>query len=204
MSLKVNTLKTEVLVQCTEPPQAPFQFHLHGEPIKTVEHFTYLGSIDTQDCSLNMEIQKEDKLCLTSIWPIVRDRVFSNNNLRIGTKAAVYRIVISILLYGSEIWTLHNCKKRILENFNIICLHNILRLSWKDKTTHDELYNRTQISSIETIMAQRHLRWLGNTMRMPEHRLQRRILYGQLAGGNKSQTKELKFAYTVIFWYIER
>ncbi|XP_076066082.1 uncharacterized protein LOC143039726 [Oratosquilla oratoria] len=121
LGLKDNTLKTEVLVQCTEPPEAPFQCHMHGEPIKTAEHVTYLESILTPDCSVYMEIQKRMHLA-SAVFGQLRDRVFSNNNLRIDTKAAVYRAVMGPFA--------------------------------KDKVIHDELYHRTQITSIETTMAQ--------------------------------------------------
>ncbi|XP_076054498.1 uncharacterized protein LOC143033193 [Oratosquilla oratoria] len=146
MGLKVNPLKTEVLVQCTEPPQPPFQFYIHGEAIKPVEHFTYVGSILTPDCYVNMEIQRRKNLASTT-FSRLRDRIFSNNNLRID-------VVISTLLYGSETWTLYNRQNHILKNFNIRYLHNILGVSGKDKITHDELYHHTQTTSIEITMAQ--------------------------------------------------
>ncbi|XP_076035996.1 uncharacterized protein LOC143021960 [Oratosquilla oratoria] len=105
MGLRVNTLKTEILVQTIHPPETPHLFLVNGEPVKTVEHFMYLGSVVHSDCSVDLDIQRRINLASTAFGRL-RDRVFSNNNLRIDTKAAVYKAVcISSLLYGSETWT---------------------------------------------------------------------------------------------------
>ena len=45
-------------------------------------------------------------------------------------------------------------------------------------------------------VAKKHLRWIGHTIRMPDHRLPRQVLYGQLldakraAGGQKRRYKD--------------
>ncbi|KAK0145961.1 hypothetical protein N1851_015110 [Merluccius polli] len=35
-------------------------------------------------------------------------------------------------------------------------------------------------------MAKKHLRWIGHTIRMPEHHLPRQVLYSQLMGAKRS------------------
>ncbi|XP_076058625.1 uncharacterized protein LOC143035642 [Oratosquilla oratoria] len=88
MGLRVNTLKTEILVQTIHPPETPNLFLVNGEPVKTVEHFTYLGSVVHSECSVDLDIQRRVNLSSTAFGHL-RDRVFSNSNLRIDTKAAV-------------------------------------------------------------------------------------------------------------------
>ncbi|XP_076055170.1 uncharacterized protein LOC143033564 [Oratosquilla oratoria] len=186
MGLRVNTLKSEIFVQTIHPPETPHLFLINGELVKTVEHFTYLGSVVHSDCSVDLDIQRRINLA-SSAFGRLRDRVFSNNNPRIDTKTAVYKAVcISTLLYGSEIWTTYRRHIRTLENFHTRCLQRIPGISWKDRMTYDELYHRTQKSSIETLLAQRHLHWVGHTIRMPENRLPRQMLYGQLSSGSRS------------------
>ncbi|XP_076052861.1 uncharacterized protein LOC143032274 [Oratosquilla oratoria] len=128
-----------------------------------------------------MEIQSRMNLASTAFGRL-RNRLFSNYRFRIDTKAAEYRaVVISTPLYGSEAWILYNRENCILENFNIRCLLKILGVSRKDKISYDELY-----TNIETTMAQWYLRWLGHTIKMPEHWLSRLILYGQPTEGIRS------------------
>ena len=65
-------------------------------------------------------------------------------------------------------------------------MQRILGLTWKDKTTHSDILQRLKTTTIESQMAKQHLRWLGHTIRMPEVRLPRQILYGQLAEGTRN------------------
>ncbi|XP_076046881.1 uncharacterized protein LOC143028528 [Oratosquilla oratoria] len=129
MGLRVNTLKREILVQTVHPPKTHHLFLVNGEPVKTIEHFTYLGIVVHSDCSVDLDIQRRINLAFTAFGRL-RGRVFSNNNLRIDTEASVYKAVcISTLLYGSEIWTMYRRQIRILENIHTRCLQRKLGLS---------------------------------------------------------------------------
>ncbi len=61
---------------------------------------------------------------------------------------------------------------------------------------HTEILEKTNCRSIEAMITQRQLQWLGHVIRMPPCRLPRRVLYGQLhhgrrsAGGAKKQYKD--------------
>ena len=73
----------------------------------------------------------------------------------------------------------------MLEAFHMRCLRQILGISWQDHVTFDEIFRRTNSSSMEAILARRHLRWLGHAIRMPPERLSRQVLHGQLLGANR-------------------
>ena len=54
-------------------------------------------------------------------------RVWSNAMLTTNTKMRVYQAcVVSILLYGSESWTLYSRQERRLNTFHMRCLRKIL------------------------------------------------------------------------------
>ena len=186
LGLKVNTKKTEIMAQLITPPLEPLYFHINQEPIKIVEQFTYLGSILSTSASIDSEIQSRINHA-SAAFGRLRTRVFCNNNLKTSTKAAVYHaICISILLYGAESWTPYRRHIKLLESFHMRCLKRILGITWKDKVTHSVILHRTQSTTIESILTKQHLRWLGHTIRMPESRLPRQLLYGQLAEGTRS------------------
>ena len=61
--------------------------------------------------------------------------------------------------------------------------------------THSEIRSRAGIPSIESMLLNRQLRWLGHVIRMPHNRLPHRVLYGQLQLGRRSvggQNKRFK------------
>jgi hypothetical protein len=66
------------------------------------------------------------------------------------------------------------------------CLQRILGLIWMDRVPYTEILERSTCGSLEAIMAKQRLRWLGHVARMPDNRLPRQILYGQLAEGRRT------------------
>ena len=94
---------------------------------------------------------------------------------------AVYNAVcVSTLHCGCEAWVLYRRHIKTLEQFRISCLQRMLRLRWWDKVPHVDIRHRAHCLSMEAIIAERQLRWTGHVIRMPENRLLRRVLYGEL------------------------
>ncbi|KAK0135214.1 Craniofacial development protein 2 [Merluccius polli] len=185
--LIVNTKKTEVLPSV--PPAGAPILTISGTQLKNIGIFTYLGTNLTcvQRC-LNLA---------SSTFGRLSDRVFTNRNLKIHTKAAVYNaVVISTLLYGCKAWVPYRRHVKLLESFHTRRLQQILCLRWWDKVTHTDIRRRAGIASVESMLLHRQLRWLGHIIRMPANRLPRQVLYGQLsqgprsAGGQKKRYKD--------------
>ncbi|XP_076029860.1 uncharacterized protein LOC143018388 [Oratosquilla oratoria] len=73
-----------------------------------------------------------------------------------------------------------------LERFHISCLQKILGLKWWHRIPHTEIRMRAGVDSLEAMIVRKQLRWIGHVSRMPENRLPRQILYGELAEGRRS------------------
>ena len=185
--LAVNTDKTVSMAQENTPDDVNnHQFTVNDTVIKEVPFEKYLGTILSSDCSLDLEIQNRMRLASASIGKL-DDRVFQNNDLSIATKIKVYlAITISILLYGSEAWTLYRYQIRRLETFHIRFLQGILGLTWRDKVPYTTILERTNVTSIEAMLISRQFRWVGHVIRMSPDRLPRCILYGELVEGTRT------------------
>ena len=189
MGLKVNINKTEIVIQNNShqeninhnhPP-----FRINNEEIKVVEDFPYLGSILSSSCSLEAEINARLSKA-SAAYGRLNQRVFNNRNLKVQTRAAVYRAVcVSTLLYGAETWTLYARHTRKLEAFHLQCLRRILGVTWQDHVSYDSIFERTNTPSITSMLAKRQLKWVGHVIRMSDDSLPRQILYGQLHQGNR-------------------
>ena len=185
LGLQINIRKTEVIVQQANPNQDIPTFTIDNVQIQTVPLFRYLGSIVTPTANIDEEVL--DRINKASrAFGKLRAKVFQNKHLRLATKIQVYTAVcISTLLYSAEAWTIYRRHLKQLEKFHINSLQKILGLTWKDRVPHTELLDRAGCTSIEAIISKRQLRWLGHVIRMPEDRLPRQILYGQLLGGHR-------------------
>jgi len=68
------------------------------------------------------------------------------------------------------------------------------KISWHSFFRHGvEIRRRANINSMEYIVMQRQLRWLGHVIRMPANRLSRHVLYGELLQGSRSQGGQKKW-----------
>lgn len=184
MGLTVNTTKTEVVCQwsATIPPTPP-AFTVADEQLSVVPSFKYLGSILSEDSSIDNEVQNRIKQA-SAAFGRLRRRVFQNKNLHLRTKVCVYQaICITTLLYSCEAWVTYSLYIKSLEHFHIRCLQCILGITWRDRVPHTEILTKTNCRSIEAMITQHQLRWLGHVVRMPPNRLPRRVLYGQLHHG---------------------
>ena len=113
--------------------------------------------------------------------------MFGKQNLTILTKIVVYNaVVISTILYGCETWVPYRHHIRLLESLHIRRSQLILGHRWWHKVTYSEIRSRAGIPTIESMLLNRQLRWLGHVIRMPHSRLPHCVLYGQLRLGHRS------------------
>ncbi|XP_035260113.1 uncharacterized protein LOC118220353 [Anguilla anguilla] len=157
-----------------------------------------------QSFGLQVNIQKTEVMVQFTIQPPsppayksmvfhLNRRVFENKNLKISTKVATYNAVCaSTLLYGAETWTPYRRHITNLEAFHIQCLQKILGLSGEDRIPHTEILSMTNSICMEAAVAKKHLRWIGHTICMPDHRLPHQALYTakRAAGGQKRRYKD--------------
>ena len=91
----------------------------------------------------------------------------------------MYRaLILPILLYGAETWTLLKADLSKLEVFRMRCLRRILRVSLRDRMQNDSVRMAcSEQATIDEEIQKRRLRWFGHVCRMDEHRFPYRPLW---------------------------
>ena len=90
-----------------------------------VDKFCYLGSILTSDAKANEDINSRIAKA-SAAFGRLRNRLWDEHGIRIDTKISVYvAVVLTILLYGCETWTLFRHNIRKLDQF-----HNALSTAY--------------------------------------------------------------------------
>ena len=72
------------------------------------------------------------------------------------------------------------------------CFRKLLRIQWFDHIPDTEVLERAESESIYALITRARLRWSGHVARMPDDRLPKRILYGELCSGRRSQGGQKK------------
>ena len=97
------------------------------------------------------------------------------------TKLKVYRsVVLPILLYACETWTVYQRYAKRLNHFHTSCLRKLLKIKWQDRIPDTEVLKRAGMQSIYIFLKLAQLRWTGHVTRMPDERLPKKILYVEL------------------------
>ena len=135
--LTVSTTKTKAMIvdqSLHESDMRPVQ--VDGGAFDIVDSFTYLGSNISRDGEAGTEVSLRLAKAARA-FGCLRRSVFQDRNLSIDTKWQVYHsVVLSVLLYGAEAWTLKAKDARRLEAFHNRCIRSILGVSrfeqWKE------------------------------------------------------------------------
>jgi len=94
-----------------------------------------------------------------------------NYHVAVQVKCQVYKaIVLSTLLHRAETWTGYRTQVKKLNSYMMRHLREIMKLTWKDKVSNNEIYRRTGLAPMADILIERNLRWTGHVHRIDEER----------------------------------
>ena len=191
--LTISTKKTEVLHQ-----PAPHKTYVEpaittgGETLKAVDKFTYLGSTLSRFVNIDEEVDTRIAKA-SSVFGRLRKSVWERRGIKLATKLKVYRaVVLPTLLYACETWTVYERHARKLDRFHMNSLRKLLKITWQDKLPDTEVLSRADLPSIHTLLKKAQVRWAGHIVRMPNTRLPKRLFYGELTEGKRSQGGQKK------------
>ena len=191
--LTISTKKTEVMHQpapgalYTEP-----LISVNGKQLKAVEKFVYLGSTLSRVANIDEEVMHRVAHG-SAVFGRLRTSVWERRGLSLQTKLKVYRAaVLPSLLYACETWTVYSRHAKQLNAFHMRCLRRLLNIRWQDKVPDTEVLHRAEMESIYAMLKRSQLRWAGHVCRMPDERLPKRLLYGELRHGRRSRGGQRK------------
>jgi len=88
--------------------------------------------------------------------------------LSLQTKIRLYNaLVISVVLYGSETWTLLKADERRLEAFHMNCQRRILGIRWLHFVTNASVTSQTGEEGLSIRICRRRLCIFGHVRRLP-------------------------------------
>jgi len=149
-----------------------------------MEEFKYLGTTLTNQNCIAEEIRsrlRPGNACYHSVQKLLSSRLLSKN-----LKIKIYRtIVLPVVLYRCETWSLTLQQERKLRVFENIVLRRIFG-PWRDEVTgewmrvhNEELNDLYSSPNIVRVIKSRRMGWAGHVARMGEVRGVYRVLVGK-------------------------
>ena len=152
-----------------------------GRFMAIVAKFKYLGGFLSRFGNDAIDVDSRVEAA-GKAFGALRGCVFSSTHINIVAKKTVYEsLILNILLYGAESWSVTEVMLDRLRVFHARCVRSMCRVSrkhtWQHHISTGELEQRLGVDAIDTYLRRRQLRWLGHVARMDHgQRLPRRML----------------------------
>ena len=162
---------------------------MKDQRLQVVDKFTCLGSTLSRVVHIDDEVNAR----IAKAFGRLRGSVWDRSGTRFDTKLKVYKtVVLPTLLYACETWTVYQWHAESLNHFHTSCFRKLLKIKWEDRIPDTEVLKRAGMQSVHTHLKLAQLRWTGHVTRMPEERLPKKILCGEIKMGERSHGGQKK------------
>lgn len=163
--MKINIRKTKIMVVSKESRVPTVKIRLDNKEIDQVHQYTYLGSILTSDSRCSVEIRH--RIAMAKRAFIQKKQLLTNKNLNLKTrKNFVKSYVWSVLLYGSETWTLTAQDKKKIKAMEMWTWRRLLCISWTERKRNEEILRIVEEKRVLlSIIRSRSGKLIGHKMR---------------------------------------
>ena len=182
--------------------------HVDGGLVHFTDHFVYLGSIISSDLADDTECGSRIAAA-AGAFGYLRARIFCETLVDLEEKSAVYQtLILNLMFYGSECWTLSSHMLECLRSFHRRCVRTMCGFSLNMGvvtysrsgriTSHAEFEKRMYMSDIATLLLRRRIQWAGHVLRMGQERLPRRMITSWIPTTRPKGQPHLTFAQGLV------
>src|ERR1043165_3392699 len=146
---------------------------INGEEVEQVKSFCYLGSVITTDARCHKDIKRRialGKEAFTNRGELMRGGLSKNLKKRL-----VKTLVWSVVLYGSETWTIRKEDIKRLEAWEMWIWRRMEKVSWTEHMTNEEVLQRVEkkVTNNNIKRKTKELDWTYTSRRFPLKRYHR-------------------------------
>jgi hypothetical protein len=180
-NMKINVKKTKAM-RISKSGEGIISLYLNNQQIEQVKKFKYLGSIITADGRCQEEIRTRISMAKTAFN---KRKELLTKCLKTETKKKIVKTIIwSILLYGSETWTLQESDKKKIEAFEMWIWRRMQKISWQQRKTNEEVLDSiNERRSLLSTIIKRKKNWIGHILRGDG--LMKTVIEGRFVGNRK-------------------
>ena len=133
VGLKLNIQKTKIMAS---GPIASWE--IDGETMETVTDFIFGGSKITADGDCSHEIKRHlllGRQVMTNLDSILKSRDITLPIMVHLVKA----MVLPVIVYGCENWTIKKAERRRIDAFELCCWRRLLRVPWTARRSNQSI-----------------------------------------------------------------
>ena len=158
VGLKINVDKTKLMTPLSTQNDIVLP---DGSIIRQVDEFKYLGSMmSTSHADLNVRRGQ----AWSAFWSM--KTLWRAKDVTLDLKIRIFKTTcLSILLYGSEAWSINKAMTSRINSFATSCYRYMLSIKRTDRVRNDAVMEKTGQIPLSVTVKQRQLSWLGHILR---------------------------------------
>ena len=137
---------------------------IDGETMETGTDFIFLGSKITKDGDCSHEIKRcllLGRKVMTNLHSILKSR-----DITLPTKVRLVKaMVLAVVMYGCEIWTIKKAECQRIDAFKLWCWRRLLRVPWTARRSNQSILKENSPEySLEGLMLKLKLQYFDHLM----------------------------------------
>ena len=188
VGLKLNIQKTKITAS------GPIiSWEIEGETVETVSDFIFLASKITADGDCSHEIKK--RLLLGRKVMTNLDSILKSRDITLPTKVHLVKaMVLQVVLYGCESWTVKKAEHRKIDAFELWCWRRLLRVPWTARRSKQSILKEiSPRCSLEGLTLKLKLQYFGHLLRRVDS-LEKTLMLGGMGGQEEEGTTQDEMA----------
>jgi hypothetical protein len=197
--LKINISKTKLMTIAKQRTNAD-GLYLQGERIERVSRFKYLGTWINDEWNPDSEIITRIEIARQAF--VKMRKFFCSRDIPLPIRCRFIKCYIwSILLYGSECWTVKAATSRRLEAFEMWVYRRMLRIPWTDKVTNATVLQRVgRERELLVTVKRKKLAYFGHILRNRKYVMQQLMIFGRIEGNRRRGRPRTTWLDNIIRW----
>ncbi len=161
--MSLNAKKTKVMAISRNRVNR-VKIKINGCQLEQVKQYQYLGSLITEDGRCLEEIRRRINIAKSAFWD---NKEVMRRNVDIKLKLRLLKCyVFSIVSYGSETLSYMKEMQKRLNAFEMWCYRRILKISWADRVSNEEIRKRLGIKKTLSLdLARKKMAFAGHVCR---------------------------------------
>ena len=160
--------------------------------METVADFIFLGSKITADGDCSHEIKRH--LLLGREVMTNLDSTLKSRDVTLSTKVRLVKaMVLSVVVYGCESWTIKKAECQRIDAFELWCWRRLLRVPWTVRRAKQSILKEISPGcSLEGLMLKLKLQYFGHLMRRADS-FEKTLMLGGIVGGRRRGQQRMRW-----------
>ena len=122
------------------------------------------------------------------------DSIFKSRDITLPTKVHLVKaVVLPVVMYGCEIWTIKKAEHQRIDIFELWCWRRLLRVSWTVRRSNQSILKKISPEySLEGLMLKLKLQYFGHLMWRTDL-LEKTLMLGKIEGRRRRRWQRMKW-----------